>query len=67
MTHVTCELKLRSIVRSSMNPCLGNWVAIGRAVVYYARAANAISAGINCRHCICNPPPPPLSYERHMY
>ena len=26
-------------------------MAIGRAVVYYARAAHAFSAGIKCRHC----------------
>ena len=30
----------------------GNWVAIGHAVVYYARAAHAFSAGIKCRQCI---------------
>ena len=27
-----------------MQSCLGNWVAIGRAVVYYARGAHALSA-----------------------
>ena len=26
-------------------------MAIGRAVVYYARAAHIFSAGIKCRHC----------------
>ena len=26
-------------------------MAIGRAVVYYARAAHAFSAGIKCQHC----------------
>ena len=36
-----------------MRPCPGNWVAIGRAVVYHARAAQAFSAGIKCRHCTC--------------
>ena len=35
-----------------MHPCPGNWVAIGRAVVYYARADQAFSAGIKCRHCM---------------
>ena len=29
-----------------MHPCPENWVAIGRAVVYYARAAHSFSAGI---------------------
>ena len=29
-----------------MHPCPGNLVAIGRMVVYYARAADAFSAGI---------------------
>ena len=53
MTHVTlaCESKLRSIVRSSVHPRPGNWVAIGNAVVYYVRAARAFSAGIKCWHC----------------
>ena len=35
-----------------MHPCLGNWVAIGRAVVHYARIGSAFSAGIKCRHCM---------------
>ena len=35
-----------------MHPCPGNWVAIGRAVVYYARAAQALDARIKCQHCI---------------
>ena len=52
MTHAACESKLRSVVRSSMHPYPGNWLAIGRAVVYYAWAARAFSAGIKCRHCI---------------
>ena len=50
-THVACESKLRSVVRSCMHPFPGNLVAIGRAVVYYACAAYAFSAGIKCRHC----------------
>ena len=45
--HINGESKLRF----SMPPCPGNWVAIGRAVVYYARAAQALSAGIKWRHC----------------
>ena len=51
MTHVACESKLRLDLRSSLNPCPENWVAIGRAVVYYARAVHALSAGIKRRHC----------------
>ena len=51
MTHEACESKLRSVVRSSMHPYPGNWVAIALAVVYYAWAAHAFSAGIKCRHC----------------
>ena len=51
MAHVACRSKLCLVVRSSMPPCLKNWVAIRRAVVYYARAAHAFSAGIECRHC----------------
>ena len=39
MTHVACESKLRSVVRSFMHPYTGNLVTIGRAVVYQARAA----------------------------
>ena len=37
-----------------MHPCPENWLAIRRAVLYYARAAQAFSAGIECRHCIVN-------------
>ena len=48
MTNVACESKLRSVVRSSVHPCPGKWVAIRREVVYYV---NAFSAGIKCRHC----------------
>ena len=50
ITYVACESMLRSVVRSSMHPCQGNWVAIGRAVIYYAWAAQALRAGIKCRH-----------------
>ena len=32
----------------------GNWVEIKHAVVYYAQAAEAFSAGIKSRHCRCN-------------
>ena len=34
-----------------MHLCPGNWTAIGRAVVYYARTAYAFSTGIKWRHC----------------
>ena len=52
MTHVSCDSKLCSIVRSSMHSCPENWVAIRCAVVHYAWSAHAFSAGIKCRHCI---------------
>ena len=52
MTNVACEVKLRSVVGSFMHPCPGHGVAIGHAVVNHARAAQALSAGITCRHCI---------------
>ena len=45
MTHVAFESKLRSVARSFMHPCPGNWVPFGRAVMY-GRAAHALSAGI---------------------
>ena len=51
MAHVAWESKLHSVVSSSMHPCPGNWVSIGRAVVYYTKAAHTLSAGIRCRHC----------------
>ena len=35
-----------------MHQCRVHWVAIGYAVVYYARAAHAFSAGIKCPYCI---------------
>ena len=44
--HVACGSKLRSVVMSSMHPFPGNGLAIGRAVVYYARDAHAFSAKI---------------------
>ena len=34
-----------------MPPYPDIWVTLGRAVVYYARAAQAFSAGNKCRHC----------------
>ena len=33
------------------HPCPRNWLAIGRAVVYFAWVAHAFSAGIKCGHC----------------
>ena len=48
MTQVACDEKLRSVLRSSMHPCPGNRVPIGRAVVYYARAAQTFSAKFKC-------------------
>ena len=51
MTHVACKSKFSSVVRPYMHPCPGNWVAIGRAVVYYYWAAHTLSAGIKCPHC----------------
>ena len=38
-------------MRSSINICQGNWVAIGHTIVYYARDAHAFGAGIKYRHC----------------
>ena len=35
-----------------MYPRPGNLVAIGHAVMHYARAAYIFSAGIKCQHCI---------------
>ena len=52
MTHEVCESTLRSVMRSSMHPCPGNRLTIGRAVVYYAKAAHTFSAEIKCQHCI---------------
>ena len=53
MNYVACESKLLSFVRSSMHPCQENVVATGRAVVCYARAVQAFSAGIKWWHCLC--------------
>ena len=53
-THVACESKLHSFVRSSMILCQGNVVATGRAVVFHAWAAHTFSAGIKCGHCRYN-------------
>ena len=52
MTRITFESKLGSVVRSSMYPCPRNGVAIGHAVVYYAWAAHAFSAGIKYWHYV---------------
>ena len=52
MTKVACESKLRSVVMSYMHPCPGNWVTIGRVVVYCVRAARTLNAGIKCRYYI---------------
>ena len=51
MTSVDCEPKLRSVVRTFKHPCPGNWVGIGRAVVYYVWAAHAFSAWVKCWQC----------------
>ena len=51
MTQAACDSKLRLVVRSSMDSCRGNWVAIERAVVYHARVAHAYISGIKCQHC----------------
>ena len=50
MTHVAKEPKLRSVVSSSMHLCAEKWVAIGHAVVYYARSVHAFRAGTKHRH-----------------
>ena len=50
MTHVACKSKLCSVVRSSLQPCPGNWMAIRRAVENYAPAAHTIKY----RQCICD-------------
>ena len=42
MPYVACKSTLRP----------GNWMAIGRAVVYYARATHVFSAGIKCQSCV---------------
>ena len=50
MSHVACESKIRSVIRSSIHQYQGHWVAFGHTVVYHARAAHTFRAGINCRH-----------------
>ena len=50
MTHVDCESRTRSIVRSSMPTCQDNWMSTGRAVVYYAQTAHPFRVGIKCQH-----------------
>ena len=40
MDRVVCESKLLSVMRSSMPPCPGNWVAIVRAVLYLVQELN---------------------------
>ena len=52
MTHVCCKSKLRSVVRSLMHTSPGNWVAVRREVVYHARDACTLRAGIKYPHCI---------------
>ena len=47
MTHVHCESKLRSIIKSSVHPCHGNWVAIEHTVVYYARQPTHLVQELN--------------------
>ena len=34
MTLEACESKLRSVVRSSMHPCPGNWLTVRCTLVY---------------------------------
>ena len=46
-TSISCE-----VWDVCLHPCLGNWVAIGRPVVFHAQTAHAFSAGIKCRYCI---------------
>ena len=51
MTHIVCESKLHSVLRSSMHPSPVNHVAIRCVVVYHPWDAHAFSAGIKCWHC----------------
>ena len=51
ITHVAYDSKLRPDVRYSMHPCPGNWVPIGRAVVYHAGGAHTFIAVTKYRHC----------------
>ena len=43
-----------SVVRSSIQSYPGILMATVCAVVYYVRAAHALSAGIKCLHCSLN-------------
>ena len=52
MTHGDYEPKLRSVVRPSMHPYPGNWLAIVHAVVYHALAVSEFRAEIRCGYCI---------------
>ena len=52
VTRTPTNNKLRSGVMSAMYPYPGRWVAIGRAVVYYASAAHEFSSGIKCQYCM---------------
>ena len=54
LTRVACKSKLCLCVSLSMQPFQGTWVAIGCAVVHYARVAHAFSAGIKLQHCQCS-------------
>ena len=45
------QIKLRSVVRSSVHPFPEYWVAIGPLAVFYARVAHVFSAGIKCWYC----------------
>ena len=53
-THEACESKLRLVVRSSMHPYPGEWVAFGHFVMYHAWAARELRARIKCLHCSCS-------------
>ena len=59
MTHVACTSKYDQL---RDQPCPENWVAMEHVVVYYARAAQALNAGIKCRHCSS----PFLFFVRHL-
>ena len=67
MTHVACKSKLRTVVRSSMFPCPGKWVAIGCAVVYCAQTAHAFSAiALNILVKLFYDPSVWKSYKTHL-
>ena len=55
MTHVDCKSEVRLVIRSFLHPYPKKWVAIGHAVVYYARSGHRFSARIKCRHCTHGP------------